>query len=262
MDVSLKDWGVVIPAGGLVPDPLATRLGTPRKALAQILGRTSIEWTLDAVRGAGFTQIAVVSGEDVHEVIGDDHWVPESSGQIENAQAGLTALGSPSKILFLPADSPFLDPAGLREFVSEIEMRRNLDEPKWYAAGLCTRARYEEVFPGWSNPSIRLRDADLMSGAYFATSLDGFQHGADLFRSISESRKSQFKMLLRFGLVPLVRYFFHRVSLGEAESRLSKAFSGQALIVPSADARSIADIDTVEDYERLIGVAEKFLNHP
>ena len=53
-------WGVVVLAGGLVKDPLATALGTPRKALAQIKGKTAVTVTSTA-GGDGHTHSVTVN---------------------------------------------------------------------------------------------------------------------------------------------------------------------------------------------------------
>lgn len=247
----MTGWGVVIPAGGLVSDPLATALGTPRKALAMIGGQTCVERTVAAVKGAGFDRIAVVSGEDVREAVGDDIWVPEREGQIQNATAGVEALGECESILFLPADTPFLTPDMISDFVGKVIERERGEGGNWFAAGVCRYEEFLKILPGFEHPHIRLREGDFMSGAFYATSRSGFLHAAELFKDFSQNRRNQFRMLLRVGVVPLLRYVLHQVSISEAERTLGKLFGGRAFVIMDCDPWSMADIDTVDEYNRL-----------
>lgn len=252
-----ENWGLVIPAGGLVKDPLATALGTPRKALAVVGGSTCVVRTLDAAHAAGFRRIAVVSGEDVREVIGDEYFVLEGSGQIDNASRGVEFIAGCDRILFLPADTPFLKPESIHHFVDSVDQRIVGTGEYWFAAGLCPYQAFLEILPGFEYPHIKLKDGNYMSGAFYATSRAGFLKAAEQFRGFSDNRKNQLKMLIQIGVWPLLKYLFHQVSMVEAEQRLGKFFGGTAVIVPDCDPWSMADIDTVEEYERLIMEADR-----
>lgn len=252
-----SNWGLVIPAGGLVKDPLATALGTPRKALAMIGGEPCVVRTLDAAHSAGFWKIAVVSGEDVREVIGDDYFVPEGTGQIENAVAGVEFLEGCERLLFMPADTPFLRPDAIEHFVNGVEKRIVGTGDKWFAAGLCPYQEFLGVLPGFEHPHIKLKDGDFMSGAFFATSRAGFFACVDEFKGFSKNRKSQFGMLMKIGLWPMVKYLFHQVSLAEGEQIMGRFFNGTAVVVPDCDPWAMADIDTVDEYQRLAQEADQ-----
>lgn len=246
-----RDWGVVIPAGGLVKDPLASALGTPRKALALIGGEACLSRTLDAVRQAGFDRIAVVSGEDVRPFATGAVFVPEGAGQMENALAGVEALPGCDSILFLPADTPFLNAGAIRHFVDGVERQLAGAGGKWFSAGLCPYGEFLKVLPGFEHPHIRLADGDFMSGAFFATSREGFLDAVEQFKGFSKSRKSQVGMLLRIGLWPMAKYLLHRMTLEEGIRVLSKVFGGKGVVVPDCDPWAMADIDTVDEYRRL-----------
>ncbi len=250
-------WGLVIPAGGLVNDPLATALGTPRKALAVVGGSACVVRTLDAAQKAGFKKIAVVSGEDVREVIGDEYFVMEGNGQIENASRGVEFLDGCERILFMPADTPFLSPESIVHFVESVDKRIEGAGENWFAAGLCQYKTFLEILPGFEHPHIKLSDGDYMSGAFYATSRAGFFHGVDQFRGFSDNRKNQFKMLMQIGIWPLIKYLFHKVSMAEAEQRLGRFFGGTAVVIPDCDPWSMADIDTVDEYQRLLIEADR-----
>lgn len=249
------NWGVVIPAGGLVTDPLATAIGTPKKALADVHGKASVMRVVEAVLDAGFSsdEVVVVGSEEVRAAVGDSaKWVEESSGQIANAWAGVEALGAVSGVIFLPSDAPFLTGEGVRRFGEEVYRRIEDKDSEWFAAGLCPKAAWDARFPDWPNPHLKLKDGDFVSGAYFATSLNGFFSGAEFFTQVSRSRKSQFQMLLKIGIWPLIRYALHQVSISEAEMRMGQLLGGQAMIVSDCDVEGMVDIDSPEDYANVL----------
>lgn len=256
----MNDWCVVIPAGGTVPDDLASVLGTQVKALAPVCGKTSVEWTLAAVHTAGFTNVAVIGSPEVGHLVGDA-WVPEAAGQIENAEAGVAKFPGCDKVLFLPADTPLMTSAGILDFVSKVEAKLDGAE-RWFSAGLCTVDEFQAEFPGFQTDFIRLKGQNVMSGALFATSRAGFHHCADLFRSLSRNRKNQFRMLLRLGPVPLVKYFTRQFTLADGERTLGRILGGQAVIVTGCEPAAMADIDTAADYAHVLRHAEGRLTSP
>lgn len=251
-------WGVVILAGGFVPDPLASAIGTPRKGLLKIANKPLVTWTLQAVQSAGFENISLVSGEDMQEYVDSATWVAEQSSQIANARAGVEALGDIDSVLFLPCDSPFLQGNGIRDFVQGVEEVCQGGE-LWYAAGLCRSEDFDRRFPKWDHPNIHLREGNFMSGAYYATSRQGFLKAADLFEALSNSRKSQLKVLTRFGITTIIKYFLHQLTIPLAEDRFAKVTGGQAMVIVPCDPESVADIDTLEDYKHALRFETRLL---
>lgn len=219
-------------------------------------GQACVVRTIDAAVAAGFERIAVVSGEDVREVIGDEFFVEERGGQIANAMAGVEFLADCEKILFMPADTPFLRPEAIGHFVDTVDRRLGSGEGSWFAAGLCPYSEFLDVLPGFEHPHIKLTDGDFMSGAFYAASREGFLNCAEKFEGFSNNRKSQFKMLKQIGIWPMMKYLLHRMSLADGEAVLGKFFGGSAFAVTDCDPWSMADIDTVDEYQRLVKEAD------
>ena len=244
-------WGVVVVAGGLVKDPLASAIGTPRKALARVSGRSCLARTLDAVKAAGLDVCVTVSGDDVADHVHHGKLVQEGETQIENARIAVEALPPVDGVLFLPADTPMLPGAALTDFLASVEERIDEGQERWFAGGLTSLADFNRAFPGMSTQAIRLSDGDYLSGALFATSPEGFFHAIDVIDQMSHSRRNQLGMLWKLGLWAVVCYLMHRMSLKDAELRLGRVMEGQAIIVTGCDPRTAADIDDVADYDEL-----------
>lgn len=242
-------WGVVVPAGGTVSGELAEAMGGEVKALARFGDKESVLWVLDAVEGAGFgcEEVVVVGGLGVGSVVnGRCRFVAELGRQMQNARAGVEALGlDVDAVLFLPSDAPLLTANGIRGFVDSVSARAAGDI--WFSAGICPLGEWERVFPGWANPSLKLKEGRFVSGAYYATSRRAFFMGLDLFEQMSASRKSQFKMLMKIGLTAMARYGLGLIGIDEGEVRLGKVFGGQGIVVSDCDAAGMADFDSAED---------------
>lgn len=244
-------WGVVVAAGGLIKDPLASAIGTPRKALATIGGRTCLERTLDAVRDAELDVCVTVSGDDVEPHVHHGKFVCEGEGQIENARIAVEELPPVDAVLFLPADSPLLSASSLKKFVSDVEARVDEGQKRWLATGLTTVKEFRAEFPNIAVQPIRLQDGDFLSGALYATSPDGFMHAIKVIDDMSKSRKNQAALLMKLGVWTVIRYLMHRVSIKDAEEKCVKIFEGQAIIVTGCEPSMAADIDDVSDFDQL-----------
>ncbi|MCH8978051.1 MAG: nucleotidyltransferase family protein [Armatimonadetes bacterium] len=245
------NWGVVVAAGGLVRDPLASAIGTPRKALAVISGRSCLSRTLDAVKAAGLDTCVTVSGDDVADHVHHGELVHEAETQIENARIAVEALPPVDGVLFLPADTPMLSGAILTKFVAAVEQRIDEGQERWFAAGLTGLSEFRKEFPGIQIQAIKLSDGDFLSGALFAASPDGFFHAIGVIDQMSHSRRNQLGMLWKLGLWTVVCYLMHRMSLNDAEQRLGRVMEGQAIIVTGCHPSMAADIDDVADYDEL-----------
>ncbi|MCH7904280.1 MAG: nucleotidyltransferase family protein [Armatimonadetes bacterium] len=248
-------WGVVVAAGGLVPDPLAGALGTPRKALAVIKGRTSLARTLDAIRDAGYDNCVTVSGEDVRDEVHFGKLVTEGDSQIENVRIATEALGPADAVLFLPADAPLLTADSLTQFVAAVEGRRDEEQVRWFAAGLCEHKQFSAKYPGFPIHPIRLRDGAFVSGALYAASPAGFLHAVNEIDRFARSRKSQLAMLWKLGPWAVICYLMHRISIADAERRVGGLMGGQAMIITGCDPCMVADIDDVATYDEIRVIA-------
>lgn len=249
-------WGVVVIAGGLETEPLATVIGTPRKALARFAGKSSLTRTLEAVKAAGFARCVTVSGEDVDAEVVFGALVLETATQIGNVKAGVDALGEVDAVLILPADSPLITGAALKDFVDAVDARRPADSDRWYAVGVCTYERFQEVYPDIPAHPIHLREGRYLTGGLYACSPIGFWHAADLFEGVSHSRKNQILAAMRLGPLSVISFLLHRLRISDIEARMSRLLDGDAFVIRGCAPEAMADFDDVEEYEAVAAVFE------
>lgn len=248
-------WGVVVAAGGVADSDLARAIQTHRKALAKIGEKTSLAHTLDAVKSAGFERCVTVSGPEVALAVHHGDFVEEADSAVDNALLGLEALIDVEAVLFIPADTPFLEGDMLTDYTRAVESRAR--EDRWYSAGLTPTPTFLETYPGVPVESLRLREGRYLSGALYAANPAGLRHAIDVIRGMRRSRKSQLSMAFRLGPLNLIRYFTGRISLGQAERVVGNVFGGQVVLVPDCHPASCLDFDTVEDFEHIIRLALK-----
>lgn len=241
-------WGIVIVAGGFVSDPLASRIGSPRKALAPFGERTSIEIVHQAAMDSGLGPVVVLSGEDILQTYPQYRGVLEVGSAIDNAIAGAKELGT-ERVMILPADLPLIKPEHLSHFAEEVEHR--IPYSTWFAAGLSPFGKAKQKFPGADLEPLYLRDGGFLAGSMFASTLDGLQQGKDFFNAVRHNRKSQFRMLREIGFSTMIRFFLRKISLVEAETRIGQILGGAAFIIADCEPDTMMDFDTVADYEYL-----------
>lgn len=244
-------WGVVVAAGGLVPEPLALTLSTPRKALGRFGQRTCLSLVLDAVKQAGFEQCAVVSGPDVRSEVHHGELVGEGASAVDNVKRGLAMLGSGVEAaLLLPSDAPLIEGDMLRHFTHAVESRLSQAPraERWYAAGLCSSAEYLRAYPGAGHQQLRLKEGAYHSGALYAASPAGFHSAIEIFEQMRASRKNQLAMVMKLGPINMLRYLARSVDLASGERILGRFFRGQVVLVPDCHPATILDYDTEEEF--------------
>lgn len=253
-------WGVVVAAGGLVTEPLATAIGSPRKALARIGNKSILAHTLDAVRGIPCEECVTVSGPDVASDVTFGKLIEESSSQMENVRRGLMALPPVDAVLFLPSDSPFLTTSALIDFQAQVAARvAEGVAARWFTAGLCAERETQRLYPEMPTEALHFREGRLMSGALYAASPEGFFHALNLLHQASDSRKNQLKLAIKLGPVLMLRYFMRRLNLADAAQRVSDVLGGTAFPILEVDPATVLDIDTVEDLQACLAIARRTL---
>ncbi|MBA3725752.1 MAG: NTP transferase domain-containing protein [Armatimonadetes bacterium] len=252
-----KAWGVVIAAGGSVDPAFAKVIGADTKALAELGGRPSASFVIDACVDAGFGRIVLAAqGRFVERLqpLPLSIEVAESgNSSIGTVRSGMSRLEPERPIVFVPCDSPLITGPHLLHFIAGIS--RRLGDPlpeKWFAAGFCTEADARKTHPGAHNKGLKFRGGALAPGGLYAASSAGVEAALAILEEAAGNRKSQFKMVWRFGLLNVAGYFLGTVTPAEAESRVGTILGGPAIIVHGCDPDTTIDFDNPEDWAYLV----------
>lgn len=238
-------WGVVIAAGGVESGELAQSMGTPRKALADFGGQTSLQRTLAAVQAAGFTDVITVSGPEVAGECGFGKFAPEGATASDNLAIGVRALRDCDAFLTLPADSPLLTAESLTAFVASIgtPVRR-----EWFAVGMSPIEAFRAEFPDCPVTGIKFREGEFVTGALYACSRSGFEQIHPMIEGARGNRKNQLKLAARLGLGTLLRFKMGRLTIPIAQGAMERLLQGQVILDTTAAPCTCMDFDDVAEF--------------
>ena len=241
-------WSAVITAGGITPAELATATNAPHKALAKVGGKTSIQRVIDAIRAAHVEEIVVVADDKVLASL-DDYLLTATPGHnpASSARSGVDKLNNPEAILFIPADTPLLEPAHLQQFSSAII--RRVRQEAWLAIGLCRAAEITKI--NAPHKPIKLKGYPAVASSLMAASASGFSNALNVVEKASANRKSQLKIAMTAGLLNLIRYLTGTLTLSRAEMAAGRILRSQAIIIQDCHPHSALDIDDVADWHHL-----------
>lgn len=225
-------------------------LGVREKCAAVYAGKPLAGWAVEAARGAGAREVVIVCGEEVrHATAGSDcSYATPGRNPVESARNGLQAIVPEETIVFIPGDLPLIRPEHVADFVSRIPPL----DGEWLATSVASQESVRREFGevpgiGYMKVSGRRHAAAGLSAA----SSDGFLNALDVLSRLSENRKSQFKMAVRFGLPNIVRLFIGTMTVERAQAAARRLFGCECRLVQDCAAALVMDVDTPEDWRTL-----------
>lgn len=233
----------IIMAGG--PDsPGFAAAGEPaQRGLALIEGRPMIGYVVDALRGApGIGEILVVCRPDFPGIPGVDRVVPAAGDLVANIGAALAACPESEGVLLTTADVPFMTSEAVQDYLERCHAS---------GASFCWAAIRRETndrrFPGMRRTYSRFVEGEFTGGnaAYLRPSL--WPAIEPVLTRAYQARKKPWLLVRYLGPRILWRRLLNRLSIAEAEARVSQVFSGpcRAIITPFAEIG--ADVDDAAD---------------
>lgn len=225
-------------------DPVAAYAGVDHKALILLDGQTLLARVVGALRGAGATQIAVVSshpgvrGEAARLAV---EALDEAEGPSLSAKAGAAYLGAP--MLITSADHALLRPEWVRRFIDDVPAEADV------AALVAARATVEAAAPGTQRTWLRLADGDWSGCNLFWFATPQAMAVIDLWRRVEAERKRPWRMAWILGPRMLLRFVTRRLSLSGAAERLGRLAGVRAAIVQTPYGLASVDVDKPADLD-------------
>jgi molybdopterin-guanine dinucleotide biosynthesis protein A len=231
----------VILAGGVpqLDDPLyALTQGKP-KALLDIAGRPMAQWVLDALtEAAGIAHIILVGLGAEAGLLSPKlaAALPDQGSLLRNVIGGIDrALEiSPGdrQVLVGTADIPLITGAMVDEFLAQCA-----DPAFDIHYGTVRRPLMEGRFPESRRTYVHLTDGDLAGADVFVINPEIAYTNRQLWDDLIGRRKSPLRQAMHIGLGTLVRLLLGRLSLAEAERRVTRAMglTGRAVLVKHAE---------------------------
>jgi GTP:adenosylcobinamide-phosphate guanylyltransferase len=232
----------VITAGGLVDADFARTIGTNVKALAPIGGATMLDRAIDAARGAGVENLAVIGGTAVRERCAArvERVVDSSEDGGENVLRAL-AVWSGTPLLYLTSDIPFVTPQAVRDFAQRSAQ---------YAVTmpLAEHDAYTRRFPGAPEHVVELGGERVANGNVFFIAPEAIEPLRSWATRFFAARKSKIGMAQLLGPALLLRFVFGKLTIGAIERKAVRALGMPVAAVRDAAPELSYDVDTLADY--------------
>jgi hypothetical protein len=231
---------------------LAYAGGAPHKGLIELEGRTFLERIVCALLGSErVRRVALVGLPPAHRAdIGSDvAYLPDAGSLLENARAGqehFRATGRLSERLLLSTcDVPLITPDTVRDLV---ERCLTLDADVCFP--VVSQEVMERAYPGSGRTFAPLADGRFAAGGLAVARPDlglvtpeGRERCRRVLEALVGRRKRAWKQARTFGLGTLFLFIIGRLTLAQAERRVSRVLGITGKVVISARAELAMDVD-------------------
>ena len=237
----------VVSAGGVPQegDPLFECTQGKPKTLLDIAGKPMVQGVVDALTGALESERIILVGLGPQDGITSPKlaaYIPDQGSLLRNAIAGVDRRLEINPVaqqgLMCRADIPLITPEIVDQFVG-----RCADPAFNIYYGVVARPLMESRFPGSRRSYVHLTDGDFAGADIFVIDPQVAYSNRQLWEDLIGGRKNALKQARRIGIVTLLKLLLRRLSLAEAEARVSKAMGLAGRAVPVTHAELGMDVD-------------------
>lgn len=227
----------IVLAGGKADDPLALKFGVASKTLLPYRGRPQVEYTLEALTGAGLEVILL--GPQVPLNPAPRITLPDHGGIIENLEAGIQAARG-QRLLVATGDMPFLGVEAVRWILQNAPQAG-------FVYAVIAKETIEQRFPNMRRTYARLREGSFTGGNIVIIDKNLFYTALPLLKKVIALRKKPLALAQIIGLGTLLKVVLGMATIPDLEAKVSQIIGvpARALITPYAEVG--VDIDKEED---------------
>jgi len=247
----------VVLAGGLNCGPLQQYSTARTEALIPIGGRPMVEYVVNALKHVPAVRRIVIAGpcKDLAPVFKGDAAVQVAEGgdtAIATLLRGVEALEKlplPAAevsrwVLIATADIPMITPEAIEDFLRLCQKR----EGEVYYP-VVKREVSEKKYPGVKRTYVRLREGSFTGGNLLLVDKNVIERCIPLAEKIVARRKNPLALCRLLGLKFVFKFLLHRLSLGEAEAKMSALLRVKGVAVVSQYAEVGVDVDKPSDLQ-------------
>jgi len=246
---------VVLAADRIPGDPVAEAAGVPCKSLVPVGNIPMVIRVLDGLAAAKEIGTCILCGPaksiiNEHAELsarisaGKIRWVENQATPSTSTYHVLRSLPDDALVLVTTADHALLGAHVVDYFCSEAR-KTGCD----IVAGLAMHETVVAAYPDARRTATKLQDGNYCSCNLFAFLTPGGREVADFWRRIEKQRKKPLRVISVLGWIAVLRYLLGRLSLAEAQQRISRRLGlrAGAVILPYPEAA--VDVDTVGDWK-------------
>jgi CTP:molybdopterin cytidylyltransferase MocA len=245
-------------------DPLAEYTQGKAKALIPIAHKPMIAYIVDALASSTTVKHIVIVALDPDAEVQFPvpiEYVADAGGILANAEAGLASASSrypdADAVLLCTSDIPTITGQIVDALVEEC---LRTDHDLYYA--VIERSVMEKRFPGSRRSYVHLREGDFAGGDIIVVRPSLGVTNRDLWNELAAARKNALRQARLVGPGLFLRLITHRLSLGDAERRISKVLNVHGRAVPFPYAEVGMDVDKPFQLEIVRAELEARTLHP
>lgn len=233
-------------------DPVAQVVGVAHKALAPVAGRAMLLRVLDALRASPSIGRIVLAVQDraivdalpdVAAAVARDEIALESTqaSPALTIEAAIHDLGEAFPLLVCTSDLALLTADVVENFVRGVPNDADL------AVCLTTRSAIEHRYPGSMRTYFQLGGEGYKACNLFVFARPEAARAVTFWVQMERHRKRPWRIALRIGLGPLLRYALGRLDLDAAFRELSRLTGVRGAPVVLAEPEAAIDVDKPSD---------------
>ncbi len=225
------------------------------EALITIGKRTMVEYVVEALmHSKNIEKILVVGPGELTKIFSPlgIEVIPPQDTLIRNITSGLKHLASTKHVLVITSDIPLITAEAIDEFIRTCFLHEaDLYFPVISQEDVCRK------FPGVQRTYVKLKEGTFTGGNIFLVDPKVVPKCVKVGERLIKARKNPLKLCKIVGLGFLFEYLSHRLSLAEAEKKVSKLLDikGKAIICSYPEVG--VDVDKPSDLmmvSKLLGV--------
>lgn len=233
-------------AGSPNTGPLREVSPEAHEALIPVGGRAMVEYVLEALWSSGRVgRIVVIGPEEIGRLpgAGEVEILTPAGDLMDNLAVGIGHLGAADNVLVATADIPMLTPAAVQDFIGRCGHRRD----DFYYPVVRDEV-VERRYPGGRRTYVQLSDGRFTGGNLVVFRPAVFEHCREKASEFARHRKHPLKLAALVGPAFITRFLLRRLSLADAERKLSALVGITGRVVVSEYPELAVDVDKPEDY--------------
>ncbi len=234
-------------AGSRNDGPLSQCSQVPYEAMIPIGNKPMIEYVVHALTGSRHIHhIAVVGPVEITKIIGNDDVkvISASDSLIDNLRAGVSMLPKSEKILLATCDIPLLTPQAIEDFLVKCG---DQSEDVYYP--VIPKEVMEKSNIKTKRTYVTFKEGQFTGGNLFLVNPAVVERSLEKGRQVVAARKSPVRLSKMMGIPFLVKFMLHRISLIEAEKKVSKILDIRGKVVVTKYPELGVDVDKPSDLE-------------
>lgn len=245
----------IILAGGEIPDNLRESLRPSvlesahnERAMLPLQDRPAIAWLLESLQGVEDIERIIVVGE-TNTLALLPQWAPNAVGVAAkdtlsaNVLAGIDAAESPL-VLLATCDIPLVTSQTWKDFLEHVS-NRQLEA----AYPIVRSETMDSAFPGGKRTYATLTDGRFTGGNAFVLPRTCRPALQKVLETAYNARKNPLKLAALLGVKFIIKATVRRLSIADAEQKISKILYCRAGAVEMQDAAIAFDVDKAGDYQ-------------